>query len=127
MIENHIEIEGINGRKINIDYRFKESKEVLKPIVYVHGFKGFKDWGSSNVVANTFAKNGFFFLKFNFSHNGVTAEHPTDFVDLEAFGNNNYWIELRELGLGRVVGPPEAFELAFQAEDTDEEQKLRVR
>ena len=99
MIENHIEIEGINGRKINIDYRFKESKEVLKPIVYVHGFKGFKDWGSSNVVANTFAKNGFFFLKFNFSHNGVTAEHPTDFVDLEAFGNNNYWIELRELGL----------------------------
>ena len=99
MIENHIEIEGINGRKITIDYRFKENTEVLNPIVYVHGFKGFKDWGSSNAVANTFAENGFFYLKFNFSHNGVTAEHPIDFADLEAFGNNNYWIELRELGL----------------------------
>ena len=99
MIEKHIEIEGTNGRKITIDYRFKETIEILKPIVYVHGFKGFKDWGSSNDVANIFAENGFFYLKFNFSHNGVTVEHPIDFADLEAFGNNNYWIELQELGL----------------------------
>jgi len=99
MIDKHFEIEGINGRRITIDYRFKESNEALKPIIYVHGFKGFKDWGSSNEVANTFAENDFFFLKFNFSHNGVTAKHPTDFVDLDAFGNNNYWIEFQELGL----------------------------
>ena len=99
MIEKHFEIEGVNGRKISIDYRFNESSEILKPIIYVHGFKGFKDWGSSNAVAKTFAENGFFYLKFNFSHNGVISKHPIDFVDLEAFGNNNYWIELLELGL----------------------------
>ena len=72
---------------------------MLVPIIYVHGFKGFKDWGSSNEVANTFAENGFLYLKFNFSHNGVTAEHPIDFVDLDAFGNNNYFIEFHELCL----------------------------
>jgi len=99
MIVKNVEIDGCHGRKIAIDFRYKESHELLKPIIYVHGFKGFKDWGSSNAVANTFAENGFFYLKFNFSHNGVTAEHPIDFTDLEAFGNNNYWIELRELGL----------------------------
>jgi pimeloyl-ACP methyl ester carboxylesterase len=99
MIEKHIEIDGINGRKITIDYRFKESTELLTPIVYVHGFKGFKDWGSSNIIANNFAENGFLYIKFNFSHNGVTIENLIDFTDLEAFGNNNYWIEFRDLGL----------------------------
>ena len=99
MVENHIEIEGANGRKISIDYRYNDCMELLTPIVYVHGFKGFKDWGSSNSVADEFAENGFFYLKFNFSHNGVTTENPIDFIDLEAFGNNNYWLEFVELGL----------------------------
>lgn len=99
MIIKNNEIEGCNGRKIAIDYRYREGDDLLKPIIYVHGFKGFKDWGSSNSVADTFAENGFLYLKFNFSHNGVTQEYPTDFADLEAFGNNNYWIEFQELGM----------------------------
>ena len=99
MIINNIEIEGCNGRKIAIDYRYSGGDKLLKPIIYVHGFKGFKDWGSSNSVADTFAENGFLYLKFNFSHNGVTQENPTDFADLEAFGKNNYWIEFQELGM----------------------------
>ena len=36
-------------------------------------------------------------MKFNFSHNGGTVENPIDFPDLEAFGNNNYTIELDDL------------------------------
>jgi len=112
MIEKHFEIEGCKGRKISIDYRYKEASEALIPIVYVHGYKGFKDWGSSNAVADAFAEKGFFYLKFNFSHNGVTAENPIDFVDLEAFGNNNYRIELQELGL--VIDWLERSELNIQ-------------
>ncbi len=99
MIEKHIEIVGTNQRIISIDYRYSESSRSMIPIIYVHGYKGFKDWGASNVFANTFAAQGFLFIKFNFSHNGVTSDHPVDFVDLEAFGNNNYEIELNELGL----------------------------
>ena len=48
-------------------------------------------------MAEAFAKAGFFFIKFNFSHNGGTAENPIDFPDLEAFGNNNYTKELDDL------------------------------
>ncbi|MDG2165192.1 MAG: acyl-CoA thioester hydrolase/BAAT C-terminal domain-containing protein [Flavobacteriales bacterium] len=109
---NYLEIDGCNGRKISIDYRFKVTQKSLIPIIYVHGFKGFKDWGASNLVADYFANQGFLFLKFNFSHNGVTPKNPLDFVDLEAFGMNNYLIELKELGI--VIDWLEASELNIQ-------------
>lgn len=109
---NHLEIDGCSGRKISLDYRFKEIKKPLIPIIFVHGFKGFKDWGASNLIADSFANQGFLFLKFNFSHNGVTAKNPLEFVDLEAFGMNNYLIELKELGI--VIDWLEASELNIQ-------------
>ena len=109
---NHLEIDGCNGRRISIDYRFKETQKSLIPIIYVHGFKGFKDWGASNLIADYFANLGFLFLKFNFSHNGVTIENPTDFTDLKAFGMNNYLIELKELGI--VIDWLETSELNIQ-------------
>ena len=69
-----------------------------KPIViFAHGYKGFKDWGAWNLVAEAFVKAGYFFLKFNFSHNGGTIEQPIDFPDLEAFANNNFSIELDDM------------------------------
>ena len=109
---NHLEINGCNDRKISIDYRFKETQKSLIPIIYVHGFKGFKDWGASNLVADSFANQGFLFLKFNFSHNGVTSKNLVDFDDLEAFGMNNYLLELKELGI--VIDWLEASELNIQ-------------
>ena len=109
---NHLEIDGCNDRKISIDYRFKETHKSIIPIIYVHGFKGFKDWGASNLIADSFANQGFLFLKFNFSHNGVTSKNLVDFVDLEAFGMNNYQIELKELGI--VINWLEASELNIQ-------------
>lgn len=69
-----------------------------KPIVvFAHGFKGFKDWGPFNAMARYFAVHGFFFIKFNFSHNGTTPEHPLEFADLAAFGNDNHSIQLDDL------------------------------
>ncbi|NND87993.1 MAG: alpha/beta hydrolase [Flavobacteriaceae bacterium] len=69
-----------------------------KPVViFCHGFKGFKDWGAWDLVAKEFAATNFFFIKFNFSHNGGTPEQPIDFPDLEAFAKNNYSKELEDL------------------------------
>lgn len=71
-----------------------------KPVVlFVHGFKGFKDWGPFNLMADVFAQSGFVFVKMNLSHNGTTPEHPHDFVDLDAFGHNNFEIELDDLSV----------------------------
>ena len=84
-------------RPIVYDLYFEENA-LQKPIViFCHGYKGFKDWGAWHLVAETFAKKGYFFLKFNFSHNGGTIEQPIDFPDLEAFAQNNYTKELDDL------------------------------
>ena len=99
MIEKHFQIEGCKGKSIGIDLRYTLTDKPLIPLVFVHGFKAFKDWGSSNIVAQEFADNGFLYLKFNFSHNGVLKDNPVDFVDLDAFGDNNYYLEFLELGL----------------------------
>jgi predicted dienelactone hydrolase len=47
-------------------------------------------------MAQKFAEVGFFFVKFNFSHNGTTIKKPTDFADLEAFGQNNFSKEMSD-------------------------------
>lgn len=70
----------------------------LPPVaVFFHGFKGFKDWGYWHLAGDAFAATGIAFLRCNFSHNGVTPEHPQDFADLEAFGQNNYSKELADI------------------------------
>ena len=66
-------------------------------IIFSHGFKGFKDWGAFNFISNTFANSGLNFLKFNFSHNGISQENLLEFSDLESFGQNNLSIELEDL------------------------------
>lgn len=93
----NIKIDGKHQKPILADI-FYVDNELQKPIViFCHGYKGFKDWGAWDLVADAFANAGFFFIKFNFSHNGGTVEQPIDFPDLEAFGNNNYIKELDDV------------------------------
>jgi len=96
--EDNIIIEGSANRPILIDITYKENKKYKKVVVFSHGFKGFKDWGAFNQIAKTFAQNDFVFVKFNFSHNGTTTADTMNFVDLKAFGNNNFCKELDDLG-----------------------------
>ena len=77
------------------DLTYKKNSKNL--VVFCHGFKGFKDWGCWNLVANLFAENGFKFLKFNFSHNGGTLDNPLNFPDLHSFSLNNYSKELNDV------------------------------
>lgn len=84
-------------KPILYDIYFQETNTQKPIIIFCHGYKGFKDWGAWDLVAEEFAKSGFFFLKFNFSHNGGTILQPIDFPDLEAFAQNNYTKELDDL------------------------------
>ena len=84
-------------KPIVFDLYYEASTTPLPLVVFCHGYKGFKDWGAWHLVAEEFAKAGFCFLKFNFSHNGGTVEEPIDFPDLEAFSENNFSLELEDL------------------------------
>ncbi|TAF32142.1 MAG: alpha/beta fold hydrolase [Cytophagales bacterium] len=86
-------------RPILLDLTLPVVGQSLPLVILVHGFKGFKDWGAFPSLANYFSEAGFAFAKFNFSHNGTTPAQPSDFVDLEAFGNNNFELELDDLGI----------------------------
>lgn len=95
-INNHL-LEGKNGKPIPVDVYWETSEKPLPMLLFAHGFKGFKDWGHWNQIAKEFAKAGYCFVKFNFSHNGTTLEDLLNFADLEAFGQNNYSKELDDL------------------------------
>ena len=93
----NIIVEGKHGKLILLDVYWKTTDERKPVVVFAHGFKGFKDWGAWDLVAERFAEEGYFFLKFNFSHNGGTVQNPIDFPDLEAFAQNNFSNELDDL------------------------------
>ena len=65
-------------------------------LIFVHGFKGFKDWGFWPYIGNYFAENGYFVITFNFSHNGI-GEGKTEFTELDKFAENTFSLELEEL------------------------------
>ena len=90
-------IPGAKGRGMLMDITFDTRHKNAPVVIFAHGFKGFKDWGAHNLVANYFAEHGFRYLKFNFSHNGTTADKPIDFADLIAFSDNTFSIELEDL------------------------------
>jgi dipeptidyl aminopeptidase/acylaminoacyl peptidase len=99
IIENKFLI-GNAARVFGFDLYLPDSfnhSESFPLLIFAHGFKGFKDWGHWQKMAEGFAVHGFAFLKFNFSHNGTSPQNPTEFSDLEAFGNNNFSKELADL------------------------------
>jgi len=96
-IQKNILIKGKHHKPILTDFIYKENNFEKPIVIFCHGYKGYKDWGAWNIMGKEFAKNNLFFVKFNFSHNGGTIKQPIDFPDLEAFGNNNFSIELDDL------------------------------
>ncbi len=96
MIKN-LCLEGSGNRLMSTDIFFINDAKMKPVVIYAHGFNGFKDWGNFDMIAKQFADAGFVFIKFNFSHNGTTPEHPEEFVDLYAYGENNYTRELHDL------------------------------
>lgn len=96
ILKNQV-LERMAKKPIVWDAFFEENQKKKPIVIFCHGYKGYKDWGAWNLVASAFMDAGFFFVKFNFSHNGGTVENPIDFPDLEAFAENNYTKELDDL------------------------------
>ena len=87
-----------HGRPFAADATYLADGHAKPVVVFVHGFKGFKDWGHFPLLARFFAEQGFVFIKLNLSHNGVVVGGTGDLEDLEAFGRNNFSLELADLG-----------------------------
>lgn len=96
--KKNIVIPGSRERSTLLDIFWSDEHSDRPTIIFCHGYKGFKDWGAWDLMAEYFTERGFTLVKFNFSYNGGTIEEPIDFPDLEAFAQNNYSTELNDLG-----------------------------
>ncbi|MBC5836681.1 alpha/beta hydrolase family protein [Flavobacterium muglaense] len=90
-------LEGASKQKFVADLSYSETQEQKGVIVFCHGFKGFKDWGCWQLVADYFVDNGFAFLKFNFSHNGMGLEDSVEFTALDQFSINTLGKEMQDI------------------------------
>ncbi len=84
-----------DGEKIRTTFR-NENEGSKRLLIFVHGFKGFKDWGFGPYLSENLSKKGFSVLTFNFSHNGI-GEGITEFLELDKFAKNTFSREVREL------------------------------
>ena len=93
----NVVLQGLHGRPFIADITYRQDGHKKPVVIFSHGYVGFKDWGPFNAMAHALAEMGLVVVKFNFSHNGTTVDDPYNFADLEAFGNDNFLIELDDL------------------------------
>ncbi len=97
IIQSRFTLPASDAETLYCDARFPaDGDERLPVVIFVHGFKGFKDWGSIPYICASIAQQGFYTISFNFSHNGV-EEHGSDFTRLDKFAANTFSREVREL------------------------------
>ena len=89
---------GADKQMVTFDITYKPSKKKKPVVLFCHGFKGFKDWGAYNLMADFMAELGMFFIKMNFSHNGVATNDLSDITHLELFAKNTISKELADIG-----------------------------
>jgi len=94
--DRQLALENYN-RKFLYDLSYAANGKEKPLIIFLHGFKGFKDWGNFDLMMEYFNQANYVFIKMNFSHNGTTLDSPLEFNDLDGFGRNNFIIELKDV------------------------------
>ncbi|MEX0593870.1 MAG: alpha/beta fold hydrolase [Balneolaceae bacterium] len=85
------------------------SRSALPVVLFLHGFKGFKDWGPFPSACEDLAANGFAVLAFNFSLNGI-GENPLELDRLDLFETSTLTQDLEDAG--RVIDAIRTGEIA---------------
>jgi pimeloyl-ACP methyl ester carboxylesterase len=88
---------GPNGDLATDIHRVPSGMSSKGTIIFAHGYKGFKDWGAWHLMGDNFAKAGWEFVRFNFSHNGHLSSDQMNCSDESAWSRNNYSIEKSDL------------------------------
>jgi len=65
-------------------------------ILFVHGFKGFKDWGAFPDACEDLARSGFGVVSFNLSLNGI-GDNKKEFDRLDLFARQTFTQDLNDI------------------------------
>lgn len=82
--------------RYDLYYSEHEAVDNLPLIIFLHGFKGFKDWGTFPGVCRHIADVGFAVIAMNFSLNGV-GEDKMEFNRLDLFGRETLSQDLADI------------------------------
>ncbi|MBS1904530.1 MAG: alpha/beta fold hydrolase [Bacteroidetes bacterium] len=96
MTHTEIILRSRDGEPLRCDIRYRPTGKAKPVVLFVHGFKGFKDWGPFPYVRERLAEAGFVAVGFNFSHNGVGEDLHT-FSELDRFARNTFTRDLHEI------------------------------
>ncbi len=91
-----------------IDVRSTERTAPSPAVIIVHGFKGFKDWGSFPFFAERLARAGFSAVSVNLSGSGY--DDNGDFAWPDRFGHNSFSAE--QYDIDRVLAALDGGELS---------------
>lgn len=102
-------ISSANDLPIRYDlYVPSHASDALPVILFLHGFKGFKDWGPFPDACIELAEHGYAVVAFNFSMNGI-GENPGELDRLDLFAKNTLTQEQKDvksvldaLNLGKI-------------------------
>jgi pimeloyl-ACP methyl ester carboxylesterase len=83
------------GPPIRGDLRVAEGAKPKTAVVFVHGFKGFRNWGAWPALMRELALAGHAAVSFDFSRNGIGADG--EFSALDLFRENTHTREVDEL------------------------------
>ncbi len=97
--KNSGNVESADGLPIYYDLYtpYSTSGSTLPIIIFLHGFKGFKDWGAFPDACEELSKTGFAVLAMNFSHNGI-GENMLEFDQLDLFEKGTLSRDLDDIG-----------------------------
>lgn len=65
-------------------------------ILFIHGFKGFKDWGAFPDACEDLARSGFGVVAFNLSLNGI-GDNRREFDRLDLFARQTFTQDLNDI------------------------------
>lgn len=114
VIDKNLQLTGAQGRSLLVDVYWKANAQAKPVVVWMHGFKGFKDWGPWRWVGIHWAENDLIAVFMNFSHNGTTPDTYDEIADEQAFARNKLSYQLADLKAvlewirsERFIVPPE--------------------
>lgn len=92
-------VESTEGLPIRYDIYHPEevNPSNVPTILFLHGFKGFKDWGTFPAICERLSRQGFTVLAMNFSLNGI-GEDPMEFDRLDLFARETLSQDLDDIG-----------------------------
>lgn len=92
-------IDSTEGLPIRYDLYSPISRNGLSfpVIIFLHGFKGFKDWGPFPDVCEELARAGYGVVGMNFSLNGI-GDKKMEFTELELFERETISQDLNDIG-----------------------------